>query len=178
MVTTFLPVEDFRRSAEILDPRRRRNQPRETLEIMSALLKPGFGYQYHPAVLMWRGHGETLLRYQVAFDDVLKSEASRAYLLKTERLIERFPDAVGHESPPWLGHEPLHRSHRLVLFNKVPETYFGVFGDLSEEIDGRMNTALYFWPRTSRKKRVIDHLTGEVIVENYGGGPFPSREKE
>ena len=55
-VQTFLPVPDLRASARALDSKRLGKQRIETLQIMRALTVPGYGWQHHPAVRMWRAN--------------------------------------------------------------------------------------------------------------------------
>lgn len=63
---TFLPYADFDRCAEVLDNRRLGKQRVETLQIMRALTVPGYAWQSHPAVLMWKGYEEALAAYGMA----------------------------------------------------------------------------------------------------------------
>ena len=60
---TFLPYPDFEQSARALDPKRLGKQRVETIQVVRALTRPDYGWQNHPAVLMWRGHEEALGRY-------------------------------------------------------------------------------------------------------------------
>ncbi|WP_300460989.1 MSMEG_6728 family protein, partial [uncultured Nocardioides sp.] len=60
---TFLPYPDFARSARALDRKRLGKQRVETLQVVRALTRTDYGWQNHPAVLMWRGCEEALGRY-------------------------------------------------------------------------------------------------------------------
>ena len=60
---TFLPYDDFERSARALDRKRLGKQRVETIQVVRALTRPGYGWVNHPAVLMWRGFEEALGRY-------------------------------------------------------------------------------------------------------------------
>ena len=51
-VQTFLPYPDFERSARTLDPKRLGKQRVETIQVVRALTRPGYGWANHPAVLM------------------------------------------------------------------------------------------------------------------------------
>jgi len=66
---TFLPLEDFTASAQSLDRQRLGKQRVECLQILNALSNPGYGWQNHPAVTMWRGAELSLAKYGVAICD-------------------------------------------------------------------------------------------------------------
>lgn len=56
---TFLPHEDFEKSAQSLDYRRLGKQRVEAMQIYNCLLKPT-RWKNHPAVLMWSGYEDAL----------------------------------------------------------------------------------------------------------------------
>ncbi len=60
---TFLPYPDFVASAASLDPRRLGKQRVEALQVLRGLTVPGYGWRHHPAVRMWVGYQEALVRY-------------------------------------------------------------------------------------------------------------------
>ena len=60
---TFLPFPDFARSAAVLDPPRLGKQRVENVQILRGLTVAGHGYRHHPAVKMWAGYEEALVRY-------------------------------------------------------------------------------------------------------------------
>ncbi|WP_413470952.1 MSMEG_6728 family protein [Streptomyces peucetius] len=60
---TFLPYPDFRSSALVLDRRRLGKQRVEALQVLRGLVVPGYGWRHHPAVRMWAGYEEALVRY-------------------------------------------------------------------------------------------------------------------
>ena len=62
---TFLPYPSFTKSAACLDSRRLGKQRVEAKQIYLALTKPGYGWQNHPAVKMWRGYEPALLSYGI-----------------------------------------------------------------------------------------------------------------
>lgn len=141
---TFLPYADFAMSARVLDRQRLGKQRVETLQIMNALLVPGYGWANHPAVRMWRGYERALGRYQEA---VCAEWVARGYqdscLAKTRQALAAFETAHGARSdadPEWLGRDDVHRSHRSNLKRKWPEFY----GPLFEE--GLEMDLAYVWP--------------------------------
>src|SRR3954463_12335676 len=60
---SFLPWAGFAETAEVLDPRRLGKQRVEALQVLRGLTVPGYGWRHHPAVRMWIGYEEALVRY-------------------------------------------------------------------------------------------------------------------
>ncbi|MER6981624.1 MSMEG_6728 family protein, partial [Streptomyces carpinensis] len=60
---TFLPYPGFTESALVLDRRRLGKQRVEVLQVLRGLTVPGYGWRHHPAVRMWAGYEEALVRY-------------------------------------------------------------------------------------------------------------------
>ncbi|HEV3401347.1 MAG TPA: MSMEG_6728 family protein [Acidimicrobiales bacterium] len=63
---TFLPFPEFELTATVLDDRRLGKQRVEVLQILRALTRERYGWQSHPAVLMWAGYEEALGAYGLA----------------------------------------------------------------------------------------------------------------
>ncbi|MGW3347699.1 MSMEG_6728 family protein [Nonomuraea rubra] len=151
---TFLPYPDFTATAAVLDPLRLGKQRVETLQVLRALTVPGYGWRHHPAVKMWTGYEEALVRYGL---EVCRHWCSLgrtdtcAGTMSTELARHRGnPDiraqpelAAAGELPPWLGDERLHLSHRSALLRKDPGFYRPIFGDEPDDLD-------YVWPRSDR----------------------------
>lgn len=156
---TFLPYPDFADSARVLDRMRLGKQRVETYQVMKVLcgLTTG-GWVNHPAVRMWRGYEAKLLEYQTAvcrvwlslgYKDTCWDKTHDTWLaggrpgIETEevysagRLVARVDTGV--TSPPWLGREDLHASHRGNLVRKDPLYYGPLFPDADPTID-------YVWP--------------------------------
>jgi pyrimidine dimer DNA glycosylase len=153
-VQTFLPHPDFAASAATLDPKRLGKQRVEALQVVRALTVPGYGWQSHPAVLMWRGHLEALGRYGLAvvqawlelgFGDtcavsiVRELEGAGITRIRTQGEL-----AAAGLLPGWLGDEALHRSHRSALLRKDPDFYRPRFPDVPDDLP-------YVWPVRSEK---------------------------
>lgn len=147
---TFLPYPDFEASARALDTRRLGKQRVEALQVLNALTVAGHGWRNHPAVLMWRGHDEALVRYcldvcavwcELGFDDTCAAKVTDALRerLGVERVRTQAELARDCDLPPWLGDEALHRSHRSSLLRKDPAHYRPRFGDEPDDLD-------YVWP--------------------------------
>ena len=154
---TFLPYADFERSARALDPKRLGKQRVETIQVVRALTRPGYGWANHPAVLMWRGYEEALGRYgltcckvwtEQGFGDTCAAtilsdlRAAGVTRLRSQSELE----AAG-AVPPWLGNETFHASHRSALVRKDPTYYRAVFPDTPDDLP-------YLWP--VRSPAVLD----------------------
>jgi hypothetical protein len=148
-VQTFLPYDDFERVAHVLDDRRLGKQRVEVLQIMRALTVPGYGWQHHPAVLMWKGHEEGLAAYGFA---ICREWRRRGYADTCEAKIAAAAEPAGVGCPrsqaelaregllpPWLGNPALHRSHRSALLRKDPAHYADRFPGERDDLD-------YVWP--------------------------------
>ena len=133
---TFLPFADFRKSADILDPVRRRNQRRECKTIYNALITGG-GWSSHPATKMWRGYEGALLRYSIAVCDSIISagwkDNTRQFFVSE---LSHF--ATKNEMPHWLGNECFHMSHQSNLVRK-DSAYYSRYFDVGPFLP-------YIWP--------------------------------
>ncbi|MFI6760552.1 MSMEG_6728 family protein [Micromonospora sp. NPDC050417] len=151
---TFLPYSDFRATARALDPRRLGKQRVEALQVLRALTWPRYGWRHHPAVKMWAGYEEALVRYGLDVCDVW-SATGRGDTVATTLVVD-FTAACGTDQvrtqpelaaagdlPPWLGQEDLHLSHRVSLLRKDPDFYRPIFGDLPPDLP-------YVWPPSDR----------------------------
>jgi hypothetical protein len=149
-VQTFLPYPDFAATAAVLDSRRLGKQRVEALQVFRALRVPGYGWRHHPVVKMWAGYGEALVRYGLEICAVWRaaghSDTVAATLIAEHGLVVRDQRALAAagELPPWLGWEPLHRSHRSALLRKDPGYYRPRFGgDVADDLP-------YEWPVSDR----------------------------
>ena len=132
---TFLPYRDFAATAAVLDPRRLGRQRVEALQVLRAMTRPGYGWRHHPAVRMWSGYAEALVRCGLEVCAAWRAAGRADTVAATLRAefggeVRRQPElAAAGELPPWLGWEPLHRSHRSALLRKDPRWYRPRFGD-------------------------------------------------
>jgi hypothetical protein len=150
---TFLPYPEFTRTARSLDPLRLGKQRVETLQVLRGLTRPGYGWRHHPAVKMWSGYEEALVRYGL---DICAhwSAGGRADTCATSLMAELAAGcgrdrvrtqaelAGAGELPPWLGRPEFHLSHRAALLRKNPDIYRPLFGDLPD--------LPYVWPGSDR----------------------------
>ncbi|MEU8651572.1 MSMEG_6728 family protein [Streptomyces sp. NPDC048737] len=151
---TFLPHADFTASAVTLDPRRLGKQRVETLQVLRGLTVPGYGWRHHPAVRMWTGYEEALVRYGLevcgTWTAAGRADTCAVSLLtgftgdrgetrvRTQREL-----ADAGELPPWLGDPEFHRSHRSALVRKDPDFYGPLFPDVPDDLP-------YVWPASDR----------------------------
>ncbi|MFG2478739.1 MSMEG_6728 family protein [Streptomyces fagopyri] len=151
---TFLPYPDFTRSAAVLDQARLGKQRVEALQVLRGLTVPGYGWRHHPAVRMWIGYEEALVRYGLDVCAVWVAEGRAdtcAATLATDfgryrpgatvRAQERLAD--DGELPPWLGDAAFHRSHQSALVRKASEIYAPLFPDVPDDLP-------YVWPTSDR----------------------------
>ena len=147
---TFLPYPDFTATAAVLDVRRLGKQRVEALQVLRAMTVPDYGWRHHPAARMWAGYDEALVRYGLemcaAWTAGGRADTVAATLVADlGRVARTQPElAAAGELPPWLGWEPLHRSHRSALLRKDPAYYRPRFGsDLPDDLP-------YEWPVSDR----------------------------
>ncbi|MFI7382521.1 MSMEG_6728 family protein [Streptomyces sp. NPDC049813] len=151
---TFLPYPDFTRSATVLDRARLGKQRVEALQVLRGLTVPGYGWRNHPAVRMWIGYEEALVRYGLDVCAIWVAEGRAdtcATTLVTDfnrhrpgapvRPQEQLAEAG--ELPPWLGDPAFHRSHQSALLRKAPELYAEAFPDVPDDLP-------YYWPASDR----------------------------
>jgi hypothetical protein len=138
---TFLPYDDFTRSAVSLDTKRLGKQRVEAYQIMKAIADPDYGWQHHPAVQMWRGYEHALILYGIT---CCVAWLQRGY---RDTLFVKFMDALladglpGSEvvAPPWLGDARFHDSHKSNLVRKDASHYGPQFPGVPDDLP-------YYWP--------------------------------
>lgn len=136
---TFLPFEDFTRTAACLDRQRLGKQRVETLMIARIMAGQPSSWKNHPVMAMWRSTPDTLLRYQKAI--CYEWSAVRGYSDNCfDETFELLMPEIGpsRDRPWWLGDEEFHLSHRANLRRKDPLHYVD-FEDL--ELSYRWPTA-------------------------------------
>jgi hypothetical protein len=137
---TFMPYSNYFLSAAVLDRSRLGKQRVECLQIAKAISDPGYGWQSHPAVNMWRNDPRGLYLYATA---IVRAWRMRGYrdggtLQKIQVAIgERIWD--GDNYPFWMGDDAVHSSHRAALLAKDFEHY-SQWGWLEEP------KIAYVWP--------------------------------
>ena len=118
---TFLPYNDFTKSAKALDRQRLGKQRVEVLQLLKALKGETKGWVNHPAAKMWRGYENCLVVYGLS---ICTEWIERGYKDTCFAKILAYRDyKTAMVVPPWLGREDFHESHRSNLLRKDPDHY-------------------------------------------------------
>jgi hypothetical protein len=129
---TFLPLPDFRQSAEVLDKKRLNKQCLEARQLFEG------GWSNHPASKMWERYRGSLADYGFVFCKVAVERGINQF-----KNLKFFEDVMFSELvislPLWLGDIRLHSSHRANLLRKDID-YYSKFGWLETPQKG------YYWP--------------------------------
>lgn len=143
---TFLPYEDFSKTAKVLDMRRLGKQRVETLQILQTLKNPIKTRWYsHPATQMWKGFEGTLVKYGMT---ICREWISRGYKDTCLSKIEMF--STKEVTPLWLGIDKFHSIHRGILLDKNFEWYKQF--NWSDPRLFKVNESYpYFWPTKENK---------------------------
>ncbi|MGW6613264.1 MSMEG_6728 family protein [Streptomyces erythrochromogenes] len=152
---TFLPFLSFDASAAVLDARRLGKQRVEAVQVLRGLVVPGYGWRRHPAVRMWAGYEEALVRYGLEICEAWTAEGRADTCALT--LVRDFGEwqpgraprtqeqlAADGDLPPWLGAPDFHRSHQSALVRKDPAFYREHFPGVPDDLP-------YVWPRSDRE---------------------------
>jgi hypothetical protein len=156
---TFLPYPDFAASAAALDQLRLGKQRVETIQVLRGLTVATYGWRHHPAVKMWAGYEEALVRYGLemvtawcatgrADTTAATMTADLAAACGTTAVRTQAELAAAGDLPPWLGDPEFHRSHRSALIRKDPDHYRPRFGDVPADLP-------YVWPPSDRPRGCI-----------------------
>jgi hypothetical protein len=145
-VQTFLPYQNFRDSAKVLDMRRLGKQRVETKQILLALTTSNSGWKNHPAVRMWDGHIPALAQYG---HEICLEWRNRGYKDSLLPYFEAFMPGEIVKFPFWLGNLDFHAAHRSNLLRKNT-SWYAQFG-WSESTD-----LPYIWPIRSISS-IISH---------------------
>jgi hypothetical protein len=135
---TFLPYDNFARSAAVLDRQRLGKQRVECLQLLKALTTGG-GWANHPATRMWRGYTDALVAYGTAVCDEWTERGYRDTCRDKILAYEVGGSAGNYLLPAWWGDPDVHASHRSNLLRKDP-VWYGLY-DWSEP-----DTLPYVWP--------------------------------
>jgi hypothetical protein len=160
---TFMPYNDFARTAKSLDNKRLNKQALEAWQIMLTNLhldpnnghRPPRGWFNHPAAVMWRGHEQALLTYIEAmveewkgrgYKSTILDKATNTFVFAIENDLTMYEDDV--IMPTWIENklllDKLTETHRLALLTKNYEWYSQF--DWPEDHGFQPATYEYFWP--------------------------------
>lgn len=135
---TFLPYEDFKETARVLDYRRLGKQRVEAWQILRAMNGLTRGWTNHPATKMWEGFESALCQYGI---DICDEWVRRGY---KDTMTVRFQDHLRTIDeptvmPPWLGYDKFHESHQSNLIRKDEIFYGHLFPGVPNDLE-------YVWP--------------------------------
>ena len=110
------------------------------LQILRALSDPEYGWQKHPAVLMWKGHERYLGYYGITIcNEWCNIRGFRDTCAdKIMNIAMSFPVET-NVAPNWIGDQDFHRSHQSNLKRKEPETYGHLWEGVPDDLP-------YVWP--------------------------------
>jgi len=135
---TFLPYPSFKESAKCLDNKRLGKQRVEAWQIYCAITDPGYGWQKHPAVNMWREHLGALVEYGLAVCAEWKNRGfcDGAMRLRFETLKQQYPEFA---IPPFVVDPKFNESHKSNLIRKNSDHYSKLWPEVSADLP-------YYWP--------------------------------
>lgn len=138
---TFLPYQNIRHSARVLDRHRLGKQRIEAVQIARECLGiTNTNWSNHPAVKMWRGYEPFLIR--VYLRAIMDEWKSRGY--KNTKTEENYKNLLPYISdkkvvkPHWIN-EDFCSSHRSNLVSKKPDYYGSFFKEVGDKE--------YIWPQ-------------------------------
>lgn len=160
---TFLPFQNYAKSAKSLDNKRLNKQILESYQILKVLSgkSPSGAWSNHPAVLMWKNAEKSLRTYTNA---MIKEARLRG--IKTdgnEANIEALEAVSGHlwgtDKPVWSKPSHVNRvniTHRANLYRKDPIHYAEFYNDtMSEYNKPCCDKCLYYWVTHAIKNNCI-----------------------
>lgn len=135
-MNTFLPLPDYKVSAEVLDDKRLGKQRVECLQLVNTLLGKSDGWKNHPCTVMWRGRVNALIQYglEICYEWVRRGFKDSV----AEQLYSVF-DENENKQPYWFGSYKFHFSHQCNLLRKDIVHYGKYWPNVEISIP-------YFWP--------------------------------
>lgn len=148
---TFVPLSDLAEIATVTDLKRLGKQIIECRQIGKAIADPGYGWQHHPAVAMWRNSPGGLLIYATYMNAEWEFRRGKTHGAYTNMLLDyniTYAEAQraslrwSEHAPSWWGRDDVMLSHRSNLLRKDPEHYRRYF-------TGRDDLP-YVWPKDEK----------------------------
>ncbi len=113
---TFLPYQNFARSARCLDSKRLGKQRIEAKQILLILRGQKTGWRNHPAVRMWEGYENALASY---YNAMVTEWVRRGFHNTMELEVIGMPIIM----PPWIRRRSINLAYRSNLLRKDPTHY-------------------------------------------------------
>ena len=154
-MNTFLPLPDYKASAEVLDDKRLGKQRVECLQLVNTLLGKSTGWKNHPCTRMWQGRVNALIEYglEICYEWVRRGFKDTV----SEQLYALF-DQNDNRQPYWLGSYKLHYSHQCNLLRKDLKHYGQYWPNLEISMP-------YFWPSNIYDWRYSESDFGTIWEE-------------
>lgn len=138
-MNTFLPYQDFGKSANSLDNKRLGKQRVEVIQMLNKIhgYTKGKGWTNHPCTKMWTNYPNALVKYGIA---VCKEWRSRGFKDTCLEKIQKYHKTdLTDDMPVWLGLDALHISHQSNLIRKDKSFYQHKFPNVPDNLE-------YVWP--------------------------------
>lgn len=142
---TFLPYNDYYKSAKVLDRQRLGKQRVEVLQLLNSIRKikngePIRGWKNHPCRKMWQNYSNALVEYGQA---VCKAWKERGYKDTCyEKITAHYDNKNQTITPPFMGNNIFHESHRSMLTQKNSSWYKKLWPSTPDNLE-------YYWPEES-----------------------------
>jgi hypothetical protein len=144
---TFVPHgSDFTSNAQVLDRQRLGKQRVEGLQIINTLLGYSEGWVNHPAVKMWKGYEQALVKYtlEICHEWRLRGYKDTCAVKILNKCVdsELFSDDIvwaDIKLPAWLDDPEILESHKSNLLRKLPNHYSQYWPEVSPDLP-------YKWP--------------------------------
>jgi len=134
---TFMPIDDFKEVAKILDNKRLNKQKVEAYQILNTLSGKSKGWKNHPAVKMWRGSEGCLVEYALTIAyECINRNFKDTLIPKFKEYEIIYPNKT---KPNWIGNKDFHNSHKSNLIRKKPEYYQQFWSNIGPDME-------YVWP--------------------------------
>lgn len=144
-MNTFLPFDDFRKSAKCLDKKRCFKQVVETYQILNILDGKSVGWKNHPAVRMWVGYRDCLQYYY----NVFYYYCAEVHKINFKKLPKPSLLPKYMTYPKWLGYPPFHTMMVRNLVRKAQnddELGMALWLNYSHDYPGIEPAEGYLWP--------------------------------
>lgn len=156
----FLPYPSITQSVQCLDNRRLMKQIVEASQIVDAIMHDT-GWRHHPIVRALRHHVDFVIEYGYVANAEWRGRGYQPV---------KFPhDRPGtYTTPPFVGIDIFHLSHRANLVRKAPDHYVQYFG--------RLPDSPYLWPVVDDKGTLVHFRYGNTgfVVAVDAPAPFPT----
>jgi len=125
----FLPYENYKDSAEVLDPRRRNKQILECVQIAKAILGMSESWRNHCVTRMWDACPKGLVLFGLELCKIYKFENRKHHKSKNEltKLLHYCcQNGYDNNYPKWLGIPKIHMYYQQHLKSK-DELFYNFF---------------------------------------------------